>query len=185
MRVSSLLVTAIILIFNLPAMAGTLQDENLLAPLPNGFKVGSSIEKGNMSMNEFVPQGETVEDWSQMVTVQIFHGVAGEDPDAFAGHMKKLWTNACTGGEVKKIKTTTENGYPVSIWMFTCPLNPQTRKPENMWLKAISGKDSFYTVQYAYRRELTQDIIPPTMKYLDQVTACDTRLADRPCPPGM
>ena len=49
-------------------------------------------------------------------------------------------------------------------------------------LKVISGQDSLYQVQYAYRRLATNEMIPPTMAYLKRVAVCDTRRADRACP---
>jgi hypothetical protein len=54
-----------------------------------------------------------------------------------------------------------------------------------MFLKTISGKDSFYDVQYAYRRAATAEMVTPAVRYLSTVRACDTRLPARRCPPGM
>jgi hypothetical protein len=33
-----------------------------------------------------------------------------------------------------------------------------------MWLKATSDADSLYSVQYAYRRALTEELIGPAME---------------------
>jgi hypothetical protein len=167
-----------------PASAA-LQDENLLAPLPAGFKVGFRTTKALMDMSEFVPTDETVDDWSSMITVQIFHNMHMYNPETFATNMSEKWKSACTGGSAQKIRNDIENGYPISLWMFLCPLNPQTKKPENMWLKVISGQDSLYAVQYAYRKELAKELITPAMQYLRQPIVCDTRTADHPCPAGM
>lgn len=49
-------------------------------------------------------------------------------------------------------------------------------------MKVISESDSLYSVQYAIRSEVTADAARSALAYLRQVTACDTRLADRPCP---
>jgi hypothetical protein len=54
-----------------------------------------------------------------------------------------------------------------------------------MWLKATSGADSLYIVQYAYRRALDKELIGPAMDYLKRVSVCDARRADRACPAGM
>lgn len=167
------------------SVVAALQNENLLTPLPSGFKVGFATENSRVTMHEFVPVGETVDDWSRMVTAQIFLGLNNVDPDRFANRLAARWKSGCAGGEAQKIRSGIENGYNFSLWIFTCPLNPGTKKPENMWLKAISGADSLYSVQYAYRRELSKDLIEPAMEYLRKVMVCDTRRADRPCPRGM
>jgi hypothetical protein len=170
--------------FAAPSMpsAAALQDENLLVSIPNGFQIGKQGDNGPMTGAEYIPQGETVSDWSRMVTVQVFHNMKRFDSNQFAEGVKRQWLAACPGSEVVKSKDGQENGYPFSLWVFACPLNPKTGKPENMFAKFISGNDSFYSIQYAYRSALTKDIIPPTMTYLGGVQACDSRLPDRPCP---
>jgi hypothetical protein len=54
-----------------------------------------------------------------------------------------------------------------------------------MWQKVIGGVDSLYSVQYAYRREVTKELIVPAMECLRKVAVCDNRHADRACPRGM
>ena len=170
---------------NASATLAALKDENLLTPLPDGFRIGFHEANARQSIAEYVPKDETVDDWSRMVTVQIFYGVKNFDPDAFAGNLGKKWASACPGGGARKITAGVENGYPFSLWMVDCPLNPQTRKPETMWLKAMSGADALYSVQYAYRRAPDKELIGPAMDYLKRISVCDARRADRPCPEGM
>jgi hypothetical protein len=167
------------------SLGGTLNGENLLTSLPAGFKIGFQAVKGPMTIAEYVPTAETVQDWSQMVTVQVFHNAPGADPDGLAGGVKGGWMGACPGSDVRKIKDGTENGYRFSLWLFMCAQNPGTGKPENMFAKIISGNDSLHSVQYAYRTAMTREMIPPTMKYLETVQVCDTRKSDHPCPAGM
>jgi hypothetical protein len=56
-----------------------------------------------------------------------------------------------------------------------------TGKPEVAVIKAIKGRDSFYVVQRAVRSEPTPAKLEQMKQYLDRVSVCDTRLADRPC----
>lgn len=162
--------------------AGTFQAENLLVAIPSGFQIGKQGEQGPMIGAEYVPQGETVSEWSRMVTVEVFRNLKGFDPNEFAEGMRRSWLAECTGSEVNKIKDGQEYGYPFSLWLFSCPRNSRTGKPENMFAKFIGGNDALYSIQYAYRAELTKEIIPPTMTYLGGVRVCDTRLRDRQCP---
>lgn len=183
--------TSILALALLATMAGAsfaaaaLKNENLLTPIPGGFKIGFQTRNDRENMAEYVPTQESVKDWSRMVTVQIFFGLKNTDPDAFAGALAKNWLSACAAGAAQKVTAGAENGYSFSLWMYNCPLNPQTGKPENMWLKATSGADSLYSVQYAFRREMSEELIGPAMGYLKRVSVCDTRRADRPCPDGM
>jgi hypothetical protein len=169
----------------LPSAAGTLQNENLLVPMPKDFEVGYTAKQGKISLTEYVPRGESVKNWSRMITVNILFGAGRRSGDAFARDLAARWRATCPGGQGIKSKSGSENGYPFSLWVFGCPLNPQTKKPETMFLKTISGNDSFYDLQYAYRRAVTAEMVKPAVQYLSTVRACDTRLAARRCPPGM
>lgn len=51
------------------------------------------------------------------------------------------------------------------------------------WFRAVQGNDSFYLVQKAFKLLPTADQIVHWTRYLQGVSVCDTRLADRPCPP--
>ena len=159
-----------------------LRNENLMTPLPKGFTVGSRGRDGPMIGAEYVPAGETVQDWSRMVTVQIFQNLKSFDPDAFAGRLQKGWSKGCPLSDVHKLKGGREHGYGFSLWAYLCPFNPRTGKPETAYMKFISGKDALYVVQYAYRAPLTSENIPRAMTYLGGVWVCDTRLADHACP---
>jgi hypothetical protein len=54
-----------------------------------------------------------------------------------------------------------------------------------MWMKAISGADAAYVVQYAYRANLTEEREQAALDYLKGVSACDTRVKAHACPAGM
>jgi hypothetical protein len=60
----------------------------------------------------------------------------------------------------------------------------QTSRPENTWLKATTDADSLHSVQYAYRSAMKEDLIG-AISYLHDVSVCDKRHIDRPCPAGM
>ncbi|WP_158814823.1 hypothetical protein [Methylocapsa sp. S129] len=180
-----LALTLVAMAAHAPSAMAALKNENLLATIPDGFKVGFQTRSDREIMAEYVPAQESVDDWSRMITVQIFHALKMIDPDAFAGGVAKGWMSACAGGDARKVTAGKENGYAFSVWMYNCPLNPRTGKPENMWLKATSGVDALYSVQYAYRKAMSADLIGPAMDYLQHVSVCDTRLADRRCPDGM
>ena len=157
-------------------------DENLLQNLPNGYKVDFQAKQGNMVITEMVPQRETVNNWTEMVTTQIFLGMKNATPEQFQAFMAKSLSAACKGSEVIPITKGEENGYAFSIWLQACPLNQSTGKPEKTWFKAIKGNDSFYVVQKAFKFDPSKEQITQWMQFFRSIMVCDTRLADRPCP---
>ena len=165
------------------ATAADVRDENLLVPIPHGFVLGDQGRSGPGSdIAEYIPDGETVNAWSRMLTVQVFHNLKGFDPDRFAETIRDRGPASCPGEQGVLVKHGLEHGYAASLWLFTCPLNPQTGKPETFYDKLISGTDALYSVQYSFRSTLDPEVVPSTLAFLDKVGVCDTRLPDRPCP---
>jgi len=158
-----------------------LQGENLLFSPPFNFKVGFQSDKNGRSMTEWVPRSETVEDWSQMLTVQIFRGATVEAP-AFLQKLAEGYMGACPGTTARGIFTGKINGYVVSMLVLKCPKNPETGKPETTAFRLIKGNDALYGVQRAWRSLASDQEISNVMHELARVTVCDTRSADHPCP---
>jgi hypothetical protein len=163
-----------------PAIA-QFADENLRQVLPQGFKIGFKSERPGLAMTEAVPDGETVKDWSEMITTQVFLGRKGADPSAFLSGIRSQWLAACPGSVEPTIRAGDANGYAVSMVLLECALNPATGKPEVALLRGISGADSFYLIQFAWRAAPTQSQINTATHYLGTVNACDTRTPDHPC----
>ena len=178
-----LLTLCCLLMIATPAFA--LENENLLVRLPDGYKQGFSDRKDNMVINEFVPDGQTVEDWTEMVTVQIFFGMKGVTPAQFRARIEQLWSKACADASSHSIASAVEKGYATVVWMMNCPRNAQTGKLEITWFKALQGNDSFYVVQKAFKFDPPKEQIVQWTLWLKGVALCDTRLPERACPAGI
>jgi hypothetical protein len=182
-RALQLALAALALTFASPS-AHALENETLLVAMPKAYKVGHQQRAGNRAISEFVPQAETVKNWTEIVTVNIFFGLRDVTPAEYRANMQRMWTEACAGSEFSKVKEGVENGYPTLTWFQKCPMNKQTGKPEFTWMKAIQGRDSFYLVQKAFKFDPSAVQRKEWGGYLDSVRVCDTRLADRPCKMG-
>ena len=181
-RMHLLFAATLSLLATSPALA--LENENLLVGMPKGYKVGHNARNQKQIITEMVPAGETVENWTEMVTVQIFLGLKSS-PGDFRARMEKLWAGACPGGAAASVSEGRENGYATLLWRQSCPLNKTTGKSEMTWFKAVAGNDSFYVVQKAFKFEPSPEQLAQWLGYLNKVSVCDTRLVDRKCPSGM
>ena len=76
--------------------------ENLLFSPPKDFKIGFQSNRDNRLMTEWVPATETVEDWTQMLTVQIYRGATVEAASFLEG-VGRRYMNACPGTTAKGI----------------------------------------------------------------------------------
>jgi hypothetical protein len=162
-----------------------LENENLLTTMPPGYKVDFQQRKGNMLMTEMVPVNESVNNWTEMITVQIFYGLKNVTPEQFKARMEGLWQGSCPNSTSKALAQGVERGYPTGMWVMSCPLNSGSGKPENTWFKAIQGADSFYVVQKAYKFTPSKEQESKWVGYLRGVAVYDSRVPARACPKVM
>lgn len=166
----------------------SLTGENLLVEIPPPYELGYQGKMNPGEMSEFIPKGETVERWSEMITVQLLP--ADNRNSTFYDNFAALVKKACEEGTTHVVATAEENGYPVKVFQLSCPTNPQTGMGEVTFIKTIEGKDKFYVVQKAWRTEtyksdefpLTGDEIVKWTQYLRSVKVCDSRIKERACP---
>ncbi len=137
--------------------------EGLLRPPLPGFVVGYNVARDGNSIAEQVPQGETVEKWTRMVTTQRFAGVARRtDSNGFLQLMLDRLQQACPGAKVIYRRTSGKT----SQMRVDCPLNPSTGLPEIFIAKAIPGAADMHVAQVAFRRAPTPDDVSWADRYL-------------------
>lgn len=178
----SCLLMLLALVIATPAAA--VENETLLVPLPKGFKIGFTDKTDRQMMTEMVPEAESVDNWSEIVTVQIFYNLRDVPPAEYRARLEKLAVEACPGVRFTKVKDGTENLYPMVAWSQICPSNPKTGKPEYTWFKAVQGRDSFYLVQKAFKAEPSPKQLKAMTALFDSARVCDTRVPGQRCKPG-
>jgi hypothetical protein len=68
------------LLFSFPAHA-QLKNENLLVTVPEGYKVDFQDRNNDQQITEMVPAGQSVKDWTEMLTVQNVFGMTNVTPE--------------------------------------------------------------------------------------------------------
>lgn len=159
-----------------------LKYENLLQSIPSNFKLGykNYNKQTHVRLFEFIQKNEKIDNWSQMITTSIYHQNINITPKQYIEKIKSIWGNSCKNSYTKDLPSGTENSYKFSLIMLYCPKNKLTNKEELTFLKAIKGKDSFYTVQKAFRYDPGKKGVIKTIQYLKNITVCDTRLNNCP-----
>ncbi|MGE6334378.1 hypothetical protein, partial [Stenotrophomonas sp. NPDC077659] len=147
--------------------------EQVLMPRFDGYvKAFEASDPQTGHITEFVPKGQTVEAWTDMVTVNIAPNSAWVSPRDFLGSMEAGWRGACPDAEVNWLREGVELGRQMAVLMLSCPLNPGTGKPETAWVKGIQGEQGFYTVQKAFRTEVKEADVVTWVKWLSGVALC-------------
>ncbi len=183
MRLAPLTALLLSIFLDRPAAAAFV-NENLITTAPAGYHVGFRNKSDDGLITEWVPAGETVENWTEMVTVQVFYHLK-VSPEAFMSNLEARWQRGCPGADrAMPILNAVENGYPTLVWLLSCPQNPASGKVEITWFKAMQGNDSFYVVQKAFKFAPSKQQVTRWVGYLKAVHVCDSRLPDRACPQG-
>jgi hypothetical protein len=167
----------------LPAIAHAQTPEQITrGPLPD-LELGYEASQGPQSIEEYVPIGETVEDWSRMVTVQHMRNVTaqGLTAPAFIVRMQSLFASSCRGATSSDFRQFDDNGAIAAQMRANCPLNPQTQQPETTFFRAISGPADLHVVQVAFRHVPDEAETAWALEYLETVHLCPSD-TDGPCP---
>ena len=164
------------------AAQAQLKGENLIVLPPAGFVVGHADTANFVSLTEWIPANETVQNWSEMVTVQIFSRRGDLNPVPFLKSLQGHWLAACPGSTPAAVAPDKVNGYEAATMLLRCPRLAATSRPETTMFRAIKGKGSFYVVQRAIRSSGTPDEVERMKRYLGEVRVCEAGSSDRPCP---
>jgi hypothetical protein len=186
------LASVLLLLGLLPVTAaGAMQGENLLVPpMPAGWVKAYDAHGNGISMVEYVPPGQGLDNWSEMINVEVFHGRGGASPAALQQKVSEGFQANCEALHVDGLGRGTTSGLPALRWIAYCGKVKETGKGEITYFQAVSGKANFYLVQRALRVAPFAIAKPPFdramlsawQKFFDQVSVCDGADPARPCP---
>ena len=168
--------------FPFPIGSDELTGENLLFKPPDGYQMGYSDRKNDFYISEWFIDGQTKNEWSEMVTVQVLFDYPTRDVSNFVEKFIEVIVDICENGRGLSITSGEEYGYPFNFFMTICGKNPDTQKVEYTMLKVISGNDALYIIQKAWKFETTNEQIKDWSKFVSEVFLCDSRNVSAPCP---
>jgi hypothetical protein len=149
--------------------------EHLAALEVPGFVVGYEVANEREEIREEVPIGETVQDWTRMVTTQRFAGAGTRvTPTAFVEVVASNLVAGCPGARTSKVLTTPRGGRPAARMRAFCPLVAATGKPETFIMLVIAGTEDILVKQVAMRRIPTDEDVLWGEALLDAVVFCET-----------
>ncbi|TWB35820.1 hypothetical protein [Nitrospirillum pindoramense] len=123
--------------------------------IPAGFQLGSEHTQGNQYIREMVLEGETLDRWTQMITITGFQGLGANPnvtPQGFAAMLAGRFKNACpTTFAAKEVANLTISGQPAFIAWISCGTAPGGDHSESAVIFSIKGANDYYTLQWAER----------------------------------
>jgi hypothetical protein len=173
-----------------PGLAQQMAGEQLFVPPPKGWKVGFHERKGNLEVTELLPADQTVQDWSEMLTVQVVSGKPTKQPQEVLRDQMVEIEKSCEDIGAGQVNLSVENGYDTALRAIACTRSKQWGKGELSLYKVLSGRERLYVVARSWRGEpFAKDHLPvgsettrEWLAFMQQVLLCDSRDASHPCP---
>ena len=157
--------------------------ERIGQPALPGFTQVVQEQGGGNAIAEWVPRGETILQWTRMVTVQRFGGLAASVlPAPYLDRIRaNLLQAACPSATTSPITELTVSGRPAAQFRVDCPMNPRTGAPETFFLRAIGGARDMHVVQIAFRRRPTAQDVAFAQQHLAGVALCGPASTEPVC----
>ncbi|MDE2564048.1 MAG: hypothetical protein KGL48_17560 [Sphingomonadales bacterium] len=183
MRKAILAITATMLAGAAPPGAGPDPGDGYLSgPALPGFVIGFSDGNARGAIVEQVPQDETVEKWTRMITTQRFTGLATTTkPVDYLQYMARSLPQSCRGAAAGTPRVTTVSGRPAAEMRADCPSNPQTHLPETFLILAVAGPRDMHVKQVAWRYVPSPEDVEWGENYLGSTGFCLPLSKDPAC----
>lgn len=133
---------------------------------PGGFFPAFEEAKNGSYIQESVPKGESVQNWSQMITVTGAKGLASNpdmSPVSFANELAALFRNACPASFAGKgLGEFKLDGHDAFVAVISCgSVNAaESARSESALVIVIKGKQDYYTLQWAERGKASRGPLP-------------------------
>lgn len=174
MHLPTILLSAIALVSQ-GVRTPTAETEGVSVDAPSAFIVANRSNNGQMNLIEMVRPPETVDSWSQLISVAtVMHATEGTTLSQFYPMWRDDYRATCPGPNETVTKGTVD-GKPAIKAEFHCPVDPKTGKPESLAIIFIQGDVNLMTVQFAFRRSMTGADKAMVYKALKTLKVCDSR----------
>jgi hypothetical protein len=151
------------------------------AELP-GFVEGHRVERPYGMIVEWVPEGETVQNWTRIITVQRFGEAATRQrPREVIANMARDLSASCPGGVPGAVETLRVSGRQAARFRADCALNPGTGLPETLFALAIAGERDMHMFQIAFRRVPSAEDVSWAEQHLSSAALCTDRSPEPVC----
>ena len=129
----------------------------LLTGYPQGFQTAYEKVDGPNYIHELVPVGETVNNWTKMMTITGIKDLANKAEitpkavlDNLAGGFKRACPNSFSAQGIAEGKVS---GFDSFVAVISCGISPSTggKSSETALVAVIKGQSDYYTIQWAER----------------------------------
>ncbi len=164
--------------------------EFYLAALPPGWHKRGEAADALGHHGDWLPEGQSLEDWTDRMTLQVVPGLAGEPPPDFLDRMANLRAESCVNMFATEVESAPVNGFPVGFRIIACTRDKRTDMGDVKLVRVVSGEQALYVIQRTFRVApfappsfpLDGDALEAARAALEYGFACRRASARRPCP---
>jgi hypothetical protein len=179
-----------------PSPPGTAQKdrmaEMLHVPIPPGWVLADRSATQGMILSEYVPAGQTMDRWTEMIAVMTIDRRAAPSLAVLAQRLDQRFRSGagCAVTPIVEPPTVRSEGpYPYAVQAVLCGRTERWGQGEYMVHRVIEGRDAYYDVQRSRRLPpaasadlpVTPEMRAEAVGLLKAVGVCDNRLPDRKC----
>ncbi|TPV92924.1 MAG: hypothetical protein B7733_23260 [Myxococcales bacterium FL481] len=125
-----------------------------------GWKVGHQQNDNKQLLVELVPEDESVEKWTQMLTLVAFNGIQAA-PESYIETIGSMLADECKNVAVQKWPRVSQLGYQMEIGAIYCEGNRLTGINEVIYMKATASEVTQTLYMWQYARRVAGSVFAP------------------------
>lgn len=144
----------------------------MISPVPEGYVVAHEAENELQSIREEIPEGESLEQWTSMITTQRFAGVQVSALQ-YAQVVKNIFVQGCAVNSMSEPAEQVHQGYEAASFSATCYSAQPHGGPETFFLIAVRTPDAMLVRQVAFRDDATRENMMFAVGMLRSAVICE------------
>lgn len=127
--------------------------EIFFAAIPEGWHALPRNPENSVHMQvaEWMPAGQKIESWTDMITLQVFPRFAGVDPVSFLDRLAGSYQQNCEKSGATPPLTDEVNGFPTAFRLINCTRDLTRQTGEVALFRATTGRQALYLFQRVFR----------------------------------
>ena len=164
--------------------------EFYLAALPPGWGKRAEAADALGHHGDWLPEGQSLADWTDRMTLQVVPQLAGEPPRDFLDRMANLRAQTCEAMFATEVESAPVNGFPAGFRIIACTRDKRTGTGEVRLLRVVTGESALYVIQRTFRVApfapetfpVAGDALDAARAALEYGFACRRGSSAQPCP---
>ena len=168
--------------------------EFYLAALPPGWgkraEAADALGHHGGHHGDWLPEGQSLADWTDRMTLQVVPQLAGEPPRDFLDRMANLRAETCEAMFATEVESAPVNGFPAGFRIIACTRDKRTGTGEVRLLRVVTGESALYVIQRTFRVApfapetfpVAGDALDAARAALEYGFACRRGSSGQPCP---